>query len=60
MVRERVSPVQTQATIEVKGEIKLSAAETAAVMQRIEELAAKFSIGLPEPKTIEGRVIEHD
>jgi phage terminase small subunit len=53
LVMDRVSPVQSTLSVEVKGEVKLSAGETAAVMERIEQLASKFMVALPAPKVID-------
>jgi phage terminase small subunit len=53
MVMERVSPVHTTAVVEVKGEVKLSAGDVGRVLERIEELAAKFAVRLPAPKVID-------
>jgi phage terminase small subunit len=53
IVMDRVSPVETTATLKVEGEIKLSAGDTRQVMDRIEALAAKFMVELPAPKIIE-------
>jgi phage terminase small subunit len=53
IVMDRVSPVQSTAVVKVEGEIKLSAGETAQVLERIEELARKFSVALPAPKVID-------
>jgi phage terminase small subunit len=53
IVMDRVSPVQSTAVVEVKGEVKLSAAAAERVMERINELAAKFAVSLPAPKIID-------
>jgi phage terminase small subunit len=55
IVMDRVSPVQSTAIVKVEGKIELSAGEAAHVLERIEELAAKFAVALPAPK-----IIEHD
>jgi phage terminase small subunit len=52
IVMDRVSPVQSTAVVKVEGEVKLSAKETEHVLERIEELAAKFMVALPAPKII--------
>jgi hypothetical protein len=38
--------------VKVEGEVKLSAQDTAQVLARIDELAAKFSVQIPAPKII--------
>lgn len=53
IVMDRVSPVQSTAVVEFKGEVKLSAGEASAVLERIEQLARKFMVALPAPKIIE-------
>jgi hypothetical protein len=54
IVMDRVSPVQSTAVVKVEGEVRLSAQDTAQVLARIDELAAKFSVQIPAPKIIEG------
>jgi phage terminase small subunit len=56
IVTDRVAPSQSTHTVKVEGEIKLSAQETAHVLARIEELAAKFAVQIPAPKIIEGEL----
>jgi phage terminase small subunit len=53
IVMDRVAPAQSTHTLEVKGEVRLSAGETAKVMDRIEELCRKFAVAVPAPKIIE-------
>ena len=53
IVMDRVAPSQSTHTVKVEGEVKLSAQETAHVLERIEELAAKFAVQLPAPKIID-------
>ncbi|TQF34034.1 hypothetical protein UNPA324_03310 [Bradyrhizobium sp. UNPA324] len=53
IIMDRVTPVQSTAVLKVEGEVKVSAADAAVVMKRIEELTAKFMVALPAPKIIE-------
>jgi phage terminase small subunit len=53
MVMDRVSPLQTTAVVKVEGEVRLSADDTKRVLERIEELSAKFLAALPAPKVID-------
>lgn len=53
IVMDRVSPVQSTLAVKVEGEVKLSAGDTARVLDRIEELSRKFMISLPAPKVID-------
>ncbi|MBR0936687.1 hypothetical protein JQ586_25350 [Bradyrhizobium jicamae] len=53
IVMDRVSPVQSTAVVKVQGEVKISAADAAYTMQRIEELCSKFAVALPRPKIID-------
>lgn len=53
IIMDRVTPVQSTAVLKVEGEVKVSAAEAARVMDRIEELTARFMPSLPAPKIIE-------
>lgn len=53
IVMDRVTPVQSTAVLKVEGEVKVSAADAARVMERIEELTAKFMPSLSAPKTID-------
>jgi phage terminase small subunit len=59
MVLDRVHPTETVHNVKVEGKIELSARETAQVLERIEQLAAKFAVRLPAPKVIEGE-LHHD
>ena len=58
IVMDRVAPQHSTHTVRVEGEVKLSAAETAGMMERIAELAAKFAVPLPAPRIIEGELVE--
>ncbi|RXG86524.1 hypothetical protein EAS62_37255 [Bradyrhizobium zhanjiangense] len=53
IIMDRVTPVQSAAVLKVEGEVKISAADAARVMERIEELSAKFMQPIPAPKIIE-------
>ncbi|HEV2156357.1 hypothetical protein [Bradyrhizobium sp.] len=55
IVMDRVTPVQSTAVLKVEGEVKLAAGDAARVLERIEELTARFMPQLPGPK-----IIEHD
>ncbi|EIG56084.1 hypothetical protein Bra1253DRAFT_00692 [Bradyrhizobium sp. WSM1253] len=50
ILMDRVAPANSTHTVKVEGEVKVSAADAARVMDRIEELTAKF---LSAPKIIE-------
>lgn len=54
IIMDRVAPINSTHTLKVEGEVKVSAAEAARVMDRIDELTAKFMKALPAPKIIEG------
>jgi phage terminase small subunit len=56
MVLDRVAPTQSTSVVKVEGKIELSARETAQALERIEQLAAKFAVRLPEPKIIDGEL----
>ncbi len=59
MVLDRVHPAETQHTVKVQLDATPDFKETAQVMARIAELAAKYSVSLPSPPiTIESRAIE--
>ena len=59
MVLDRVHPAETQHTVKVQHDATPDFKETAQVMARIAELAAKYSVNLPAPPvTIEGQAIE--
>lgn len=51
IIMDRVAPANSTHTLKVEGEVKVSSAEAARVMDRIEELTAKFLA--PPPKIIE-------
>ncbi|UQR67711.1 hypothetical protein LRP30_21730 [Bradyrhizobium sp. C-145] len=53
IIMDRVTPVQSTAVLKVEGEVKVSAADAAVVLKRIEELTAKFMPSLAAPKIIE-------
>jgi phage terminase small subunit len=57
IVMDRVSPQNSTHTVKVEGEVKMTAQETSYVLQRIEELARKFSVALPAPKIIEHEAV---
>lgn len=54
IIMDRVAPANSTHTVKVEGEVKVSAVEAARVMDRIDELTAKFMKALPAPKIIEG------
>jgi phage terminase small subunit len=56
IVMDRVAPQSSTLAVKVEGKIELSARETAQVLERMEQLAAKFSVRLPAPKVIEGEL----
>jgi phage terminase small subunit len=56
IVMDRVAPQNSTHIVKLEGEVKLTSSETAQVMSRIEELAAKFAVQLPAPKIIEGEL----
>jgi phage terminase small subunit len=58
MVLDRVHPAQTQHTVKVEHSATPDFKETAQVLARITELAAKFSVRLPSPSIIDGEVVE--
>jgi hypothetical protein len=60
MVMDRISPATSQSVVKVESEVKLSPEQAAEVHKRIEQLAARFAVPLPAPKTIdaEAEVIE--
>ncbi|MCW2219509.1 phage terminase small subunit [Bradyrhizobium japonicum] len=53
IVIDRVTPVQSTAVLKVEGEVRLAAGDAARVMERIEELTARFMPQLAAPKVIE-------
>lgn len=53
IVMDRVSPTQSTAVLKVEGEVKVSSADAARVLERIEELTAKFMPSLSAPKIID-------
>jgi phage terminase small subunit len=58
MVLDRVHPVETTHHVKVELDATPSFKETAQVLARIAELAAKFSVRLPSPTIIEGEAVE--
>nr|WP_249817286.1 hypothetical protein [Bradyrhizobium sp. 179] len=58
LIMDRVSPVQSTALVKVEGEVTVSSADTARVMERIEELSTRFMVALPSPKVIEHEAAE--
>jgi phage terminase small subunit len=57
IVMDRVVPQNSMHVVKIEAEIKLSSHETARVLERIDELAAKFAVQLPAPKIIEGELV---
>ncbi len=55
LVIERVSPQQSTHTVKVEHDATPAFKDTAQVLARIEQLAAKFAVALPAPK-----IIDHD
>lgn len=53
IVMDRIAPQSSTLEVNVKGEVKMTAAQTADVLARIEQLCSKFAVALPAPKTIE-------
>jgi phage terminase small subunit len=53
IVMDRVAPQQSTLAVKVEGEVKVSAGEAARVLERIEELAKRFMVGMPAPKIID-------
>ena len=58
IVMDRVTPTQSTAVIEVRHDISPNAAQAEDALQRIAQLAAKFSVSLPAPKVINGEAVE--
>jgi hypothetical protein len=59
MVLDRVHPLETTHHVKVEHDATPSFKETAQVLERISELAAKYSVSLPPPPvTIDGHAIE--
>jgi hypothetical protein len=58
MVLDRVHPAETQHFVKVEHDVTPSAANTAQVLERIAELAAKFAVPLPAPRVIEGEKVQ--
>jgi phage terminase small subunit len=56
IVMDRVAPQNSTHTVKVEGEVKITAAEATRVMDRIEQLCAKFGVALPTPKVIDHEV----
>ena len=55
MVLDRTMPLETVHNVQVKHGVTTDFKETAEVMARIAELAAKFAVPLPAPRVIEGK-----
>ena len=53
IVLDRIAPQTSTLEVKVQGEAKLSAGESARVLERIEELSQKFMVALPAPKIID-------
>jgi hypothetical protein len=58
MILDRVHPAETQHTVKVEHSATPDFKETAQVLARIAELAAKFSVRLPSPSIIDSEVVE--
>ena len=60
MILDRTMPLETLHNVKVAHthDVTPSAMETAKILERIAELAAKFSVALPGPKLIEHRADE--
>jgi hypothetical protein len=58
MVLDRTMPLETIHNVQVKHDVTADFKETAEVMARIAELAAKYSVNLPAPVVIDARVNE--
>jgi hypothetical protein len=58
MVLDRVHPVETTDLVKVEHNATPNFKETAEVLARIAELAAKFAVRLPVPPIIDGEVVE--
>lgn len=56
IVMDRVAPQNSTHTVKVEGEVKITAAEAARVMDRIEELCSRFGVALSSPKIIDHEV----
>ena len=54
MVLDRVHPAETVHNVQIKHGVTADFKNTAEVMARIAELAAKFAVPLPAPRVIEG------
>jgi hypothetical protein len=59
MVLDRVHPAETISTLKVEHDTTPEFKETAQVLARIAELAAKFCVRLPAPRIIEGQAVEN-
>jgi hypothetical protein len=58
MVLDRVHPLETQHTVKVEHSATPDFKETAQILAKIAELAAKFSVRLPSPPIIDGEIVE--
>ena len=58
MVLDRVHPVETTHHVKVEHDATPNFKETAQVLERIAQLAAKFSVRLPSPTIIDGEVVK--
>ncbi len=58
MVLDRTMPLETVSTLNVKHDVTPEFKETAQVLARIAELAAKYSVSLPAPVVIDARANE--
>lgn len=60
MILDRTMPLETVHNVQVKHDATPEFRETAQVLARISELAAKFSVRLPAPRVIEGQAFENN
>jgi hypothetical protein len=60
MVLDRTMPLETVHNVKVEHDTTLNFKETAQIMERIAELAAKYSVNLPTPVTIDNEAAHAD
>jgi hypothetical protein len=60
MILDRTMPLETVHNVQVKHDATPEFKETAQVLARISELAAKFSVRLPAPLIIEGQAVQNN
>jgi phage terminase small subunit len=58
ILMERIAPIESTHTVRVTHDATPSFKQTAEVMARIAELAAKFNVRLPPPRIIDGEAVE--